>query len=120
MLSVFSAQVSYTLLQTPEFDIDLVSTSSHSCTFDIGARHVLLKIFAGSKQVWTSGQCPQGEASLLSTLHRGVPTVVSIDWNEEHSSPGCPLPGLAANPGTYRAVATDGSSSSSAFVFGIG
>jgi hypothetical protein len=120
VLSLFSSQPTYSTSQIPQFEIDVVSTASPACTFDIGSRHVLLRIEAGVLPVWTSGECAEGEASLVTELHRGVPTVISIGWDGEHSTPGCPVPGAPAAGGTYRAVASDGPLRSNTIVFRIG
>jgi hypothetical protein len=117
VLSLFSSQGSYATGQSPQFQIDVVSTASLSCTFDIGARHVVLQVTAGQKQVWSSAQCAQGSASLIATLHRGVPTVVPMTWNGRRSSPGCPVPGAVAGRGTYAAVAVDGALTSNTITF---
>lgn len=120
MLSLFSSQASYPIRQTPEFEVDVVSTARQSCSFDIGAAHVLLKISSGPVRIWTSADCAEGEASLVTMLHRGVPTVVPITWNGQRSAPGCPVPGTAAARGSYTAVASDGQERSNAVVFRIG
>ncbi len=120
VLSLFSSQASYPIRQTPEFEVDVVSTASQSCTFDIGAAHVLLQILSGPLRIWTSADCAEGTASLVTQLHRGMPTVVPITWNGQRSSPGCPVPGTAAPRGSYTAMASDGSERSNAVVFRIG
>jgi hypothetical protein len=120
VLSLFSSQASYSVRQTPEFEVDVVSTASQTCTFDIGARHLWLQVKTGAVRVWTSADCAEGQASLVTALHRGVPTVVAIGWNGQISSPGCPVPGAAAGHGSYTAVASDGSGVSNPLVFRIG
>jgi hypothetical protein len=120
VLSLFSSQSSYATKQTPEFNVDVVSTAPQACTFDIGSAHVMLRISAGPLPVWSSGQCAEGVSSLVTELHRGVPTVVAIGWNGQHSSPGCPVPGAAAARGSYTAEAFDGPLRSNALSFHIG
>lgn len=112
VISLFSGPPSYSARQTPDFVIDVVSTARGPCSFNIGARHVRLTISTGSLQVWTSRQCAEGRASRPTTLRRGVPAVVDMVWDGEYSAPGCPVPGALAKPGTYTAVATDGSGAS--------
>ena len=120
VLSLFSSQASYSARETPAFEVDVVSTASRPCTFDIGARHVLLQITLGRTTVWSSADCAEGQASLVTKLHRGIPTVVPISWNGQHSSAGCPVPGSPAAAGTYTATATDGSATSNPLAFRIG
>ncbi|MGO8960665.1 MAG: hypothetical protein ACLQFR_25300 [Streptosporangiaceae bacterium] len=120
VLSLFSSQASYTVRQTPAFQVDVVSTASKTCTFDIGARHVLLQISAGPNRIWTSADCAEGEASLVTKLYRGIPTVVPMAWDARRSAPRCPVPGPPAPAGSYTALATDGSLVSNALTFRIG
>lgn len=120
VLSLFSSQAGYSIRQTPEFEIDVVSTASRSCSFDIGAGHVLLQISSGTSMVWTSADCAEGQASLVTKLRRGIPTVVPISWDGQRSSPGCPVPGTPAGAGTYSATATDGAHASQPLIFRIG
>lgn len=120
VLSVFSSQASYTLRQTPEFEVNVVSVGSQTCTFDIGARHVWLQITTGPVRVWSSAQCAESEASMVTQLHRGIPTILPIGWNGEISGPGCPGPSTKAASGTYVAVASDGPGRSNALEFHLG
>ncbi len=120
VLSLFSSQASYTVRQTPAFQLDVVSTGSRTCTFDVGARHVLLQISAGSQRIWTSAECAEGQASVVTKLYRGIPAVVPIAWNGQRSSPGCPVPGNPAPPGSYTALAIDGPLTSNSLTFRIG
>jgi hypothetical protein len=81
---------------------------------------VVLQISKGTAIVWTSAQCAEGEASLIATLHRGVPTIVPMTWTGRHSSAGCPVPGTQAGRGSYTAVAIDGTLRSTAVNFRLG
>jgi hypothetical protein len=120
VLSVFSGQASYTLRETPEFEVDVVSVASQTCTFDIGAQHVWLQISAGPVRVWSSAQCAEGEASMVTQLQRGVPTILPIGWNGQISGPGCPGPSTKAASGTYVATASDGPGHSDPLDFHLG
>jgi hypothetical protein len=120
VLSLFSAQGSYSARQTPEFDMDVVSTADRTCVFNVGASHLVLRVTQGSKQIWSSADCAEGQASLVTRLRRGIPTVVPITWNGQRSARGCPVPGKAAAPGNYTATATDGQLSSAPLPFRLG
>jgi hypothetical protein len=120
VLSVSSSQASYTVRQAPEFQVDVVSVDSQTCTFDIGARHLWLQISTGPVRVWSSAQCAEGEASMVTDLHRGVPTSLPIGWNGQISGPGCPGPSTRAASGTYAAVASDGQVRSNTLQFRLG
>jgi hypothetical protein len=119
-LSLTASRPDYSVRQLPEFDIGVVSSAGYSCNFDIGARHVLLQISAGAAQIWTSADCAEGLAAQLATLHRGVPHVMSMTWDDQYSAAGCPLPGRAAPAGSYTARATVGSAASNGVTFRIG
>jgi hypothetical protein len=119
-LSLSASQPSYSVQEVPEFDVDVVSAAPYSCSFDIGARHVLLQISAGAADVWTSADCAEGLATRLAALHRGVPDVVQMTWDDQYSSAGCPMPGPTAPPGSYTATATAGSAASNGVTFRIG
>ena len=120
VLSLFSSEATYTIRQTPQFEVDVVSTAAGTCTFDIGAKSLLVQISAAGKQVWSSSDCAEGQASLVTRLRRGVPTIVPITWDGQHSSPGCPVPGTPAVAGTYSATASAGSMVSNQLTFRIG
>jgi len=119
VVTLSGTQTRYSAWQQPQFAVDVVSLASYPCTFDVGAAHVLLQISAGSAQVWTSADCAEGKSTQPATLHHGVPAVVSMTWDEQYSSTGCPVPGRAAPPGSYTARATDGSAISPDVTFTI-
>jgi len=118
-VTLAATRPSYSVWQQPAFAVDVVSSASYPCSFDIGAGHVFLQISAGPAQVWTSADCAEGLASQSATLRRSVPAVVPMTWDEQYSSQGCPVPGRAAPPGSYTARATDGSAISSSVAFTI-
>jgi hypothetical protein len=120
VLTLIDSAPSYPVQLLSEFTVDVASTAGYSCTFDIGARHVVLQISAGTAAVWTSAECAEGPAIQLATLHRGVPTVVPMTWDDEYSSAGCPVPGRTAPAGRYTAKATAGSVASNSVAFRIG
>jgi hypothetical protein len=120
VVTLSATQASYSAWQQPQFAVDVVSSASYPCSFDIGAGHVLLQISAGAAQVWTSADCAEGLASQPTTLQRSVPAVVPMTWDEQYSSAGCPVPGRAASAGSYTASATDGSAISNDVAFTIG
>lgn len=120
VLTVFSGQVSYSARQLPVFEVNVVSVAGKTCTFNIGARYVWLQISAGPVKIWSSAECAEGQASLVTQLRRGVPTVLPIGWDDEISGPGCPGPGTRAAAGSYTAVASDAHGSSNTVAFRIG
>jgi hypothetical protein len=119
VITLSATQPSYAAWQQPRFVVDVVSWASDPCSFDVGAGHVVLAISAGPAQIWTSADCAEGLASQPVTLHRSVPAVVAMTWDEQHSSAGCPVPGQVAPAGSYTARATDGSADSNNVTFSI-
>lgn len=120
MLTLTATQARYSARQQPEFAVDVVSSANFPCSFDVGAGHVLLGVWAGRVQVWTSADCAEGLASQPVTLHKGVPAVVAMTWDEQYSAAGCPVPGRPAPAGTYTAKATGGSAVSNDVTVTIG
>jgi hypothetical protein len=112
VLSVVSSQARYSARQAPQFDVDVVSTASRRCSFNVGSKYLRLTIMRGSVKTWTSAQCPAGPASQVIRLRRGVPAVVAFAWNGKPSSAGCQSSGPAAAAGSYTALASTGSDAS--------
>lgn len=119
VITLSATQRGYAAWQQPRFVVDVVSWASYPCSFDVGAGHVVLAISAGPVQIWTSADCAEGLASQPVTLHRSVPAVVAMTWDEKHSSAGCPVPGQVAPAGSYTARAADGSADSNDVTFSI-
>jgi len=119
VISLFASQVSYPVHGRPVFDLDVVSTHSKTCTFNVGAAYLALVIKHGNTRVWSSADCPQGRKSLFTDLARGVPTMLSISWNRRTSSPGCKRASAAVPAGTYSATAVSGELASNKQAFRI-
>jgi hypothetical protein len=119
VLSLFSAQQSYGPGELPQFSVDVVQTGRPTCTFNVGADHVVLLITRGKRRVWSSADCVQGAGDLVTDLQRGVPTVLPISWNRVPSSPGCHAEAAELRSGAYSATATDGWLASNSVTFRI-
>ena len=100
------------------FNVSVVSTQRADCSFNIGG-HLALVIKQGKVRIWSSGDCAAGTGGggLVTTLRRGVPTVVTIGWNKKTSAPHCGGHGRSAPPGAYEAYAVDGSLTSAPETF---
>lgn len=107
VLSIYSGQTQYGRRQRPEIDLNIVSTQRTGCSFNLGSAHLILVIKEGPSRIWTSADCADGTAGLITELRRGVPTVVPITWDRRTSTPGCAGPSREVPPGTYTAYATD-------------
>ena len=92
----------------PQFQVNVVSTSAATCRFNVGAHHIKLVIKAGQARIWSSADCASEPASLVTDLHRGIPTALPISWNRQRSTPGCTKAKSPVPAGTYSATAIDG------------
>jgi hypothetical protein len=101
----------------PRFTLDVVSTASEPCTFNVGARYLTLVIKSGGVRVWGSADCGASAGVSIAHLSRGVPYQRIITWDRMLSSPGCRLARTAAQPGTYTAEASEGTLHSGTVVF---
>jgi hypothetical protein len=108
VLSLFMSQDSYGPGQLPVFDVDVVSTSPRTCTFNVGPKFLAVVVASGGDRIWSSADCVAGAGSLVTDLVKGVPTVLPISWGRQTSAPGCFVPAARAPAGTYRAAASDG------------
>jgi hypothetical protein len=117
VISVFSSRSSYRRAQSPEFDVDVVSTARRTCAFNVGPKFLSLVVMAGRKRVWSSADCVQGRGSLMTNLARGVPTVLPITWDRRRSAPGCTATSGQVRSGSFAAFASDGSAASNSVTF---
>jgi hypothetical protein len=117
VISVAATHVHVTTAQRPSFNVSVVSTQQADCSFNIGPGHLALVIKQGHTRIWSSGDCVARTAGLVTVLRRGVPTVVTIGWSKKTSTPGCDGHARSVPPGSYRAIAVDGSLTSSPTMF---
>ena len=118
MLSLFTTKYRYLAHQAPRFLLDVVSTATRPCSFDVSAKHVQLVIKAGGeRRVWGSADCVRSACLRMDRLTRGVPAVLRISWDRKTSAAGCRRPGQAAQPGTYTATARSGPLRSQSLIF---
>jgi len=108
VLSLFLSQDSYGPGQLPVFDVDVVSTSPRTCTFNVGPKFLAVVVTSGGDRIWSSADCVAGAGSLVTDLVKGVPAVLPISWGRQTSAPGCFVPATRAHAGSYRAAASDG------------
>lgn len=109
VLSLAASQLQFGSGKSPNFKISVVSTQPDDCSFNVGPGHLALVIKEGPARIWSSADCVNGPGDAVTALKRGVPTMVTIGWNRETSSPGCAGPVQPVPAGSYTAYATDGS-----------
>jgi len=112
-----SAGSSYAGSARPQFGINVVSTDSRTCAFNVGPRYLTVTVRSGGVRAWGSGDCVRGGGTQVVHLSRGVPTHRTITWDRILSTPGCRPRGSTAQPGTYTAVATDAGLHTQTLVF---
>jgi hypothetical protein len=117
VISLSSSQNGYGQGQLPEFSVDVVSTAAQTCAFNVGPKFLALVITAGGKRIWSSADCVGGRGSLLTSLARGVPTVLPISWDRETSAPGCALLSRRVPSGRFTATASGGGTASNSITF---
>jgi hypothetical protein len=118
VITLTAASDSYGSGVLPNFGATVVSTSAHTCAFDIGAKEgVRLVIKSGPARVWASSDCPASAGTRITHLARGVPTTLHISWDRKTSVPGCQSAASVARPGTYTATVYSGLIRSNTVVF---
>lgn len=84
----------------PRFRLSVVNTGRRTCTFDVGAKALRLRISSGTDPVWSSDRCAGGPASNVRLLRRGVPYIDEVDWDRRRCDGD-----TTARPGTYVLIA---------------
>jgi len=119
VLSLAVNRLHFAARQQPYFRLDVVSTQTADCSFNVGRGSLALVIKRGGTTVWSSADCITRPHSLVAMLKRGVPKVVAIGWNKKRAGPACGARKHAVRPGTYRAYAVDGSLRSAPITFRV-
>lgn len=108
VLSLQTSHASFGPHAQPQFQVNVVSTSATTCRFNVGAQHIKLVIKAGHAKIWSSADCASEPGSLVTDLHRGIPTALPVSWNRQKSTPRCTKAKSLVPAGTYSATAIDG------------
>lgn len=74
------------------------------CLIDLGSDHLVLTVYSGQDQVWSSLDCPAGAASRELLLAPGAEDSQDVRWTGFHSIEGCPADQPRAQAGSYRLV----------------
>jgi len=119
VISLVVAQDSYGKGQLPEFDVEVVSTGTRTCGFNVGARRLSVVVRTHGKQLWASADCAAGGTRLTTDLARGVPVIVPVSWNRQTSAAACQGDGKQAPAGSYTASASDGGAASNQVRFSL-
>jgi hypothetical protein len=98
----------------------VTNTSDSPCSRDVGAGANELQVTSGSVLVWSSDYCAPSKATDVTVLKPGKSWSTSITWPGKVTAKGCPSSQPTAQPGTYRAQASNGGVASSREVFVVG
>jgi hypothetical protein len=88
------------------------------CTRDVGPGARGLTVRSGSDRIWSSDDC-EGKGVVVVTLPAGASRSWTVQWSRVRSHPGCPSPGPAVRPGTYRLYGALGRIVSAQAVFSL-
>lgn len=69
--------------------LSLQTKTAEACTWQVAPSTVVVKISDGSRQVWTTQQCPRAVPPTPVVVRRAVASVVDLTWNAKESAPGC-------------------------------
>ncbi|MFI6337963.1 hypothetical protein [Streptomyces sp. NPDC050535] len=103
-LSLRSVRNTYAPGEKPKFELIAKNTSGSDCKVDLGPKNTLLTITqAGSDEdIWDSGDCPKGSASLLFRVAANAQVTHTVEWDRKASAPECGTPpAISATAGTY-------------------
>ncbi len=110
--------VSYLPGVRPVLTMTVRNVGPVACTRDLGPGARGLRVLSGADRIWSSDDCER-PGTAVTLLGRGVARSVSLSWPRVRSRPGCPTPGAAARPGTYRLYAELGRINSAPAVFSL-
>lgn len=108
--------VSYPAGVRPVLTLTVRNVGPVACIRDLGPRAWGLRVLSGADRIWSSDDCER-PGTALTMLARGASRSFALPWPRVRSRPGCPTPGPAALPGTYRLYAELGRITSAPAVF---
>jgi hypothetical protein len=103
-LTLRSVHNSYSLDQTPAFQLIAKNTSSSDCKVDLGPKSAVLTITqaGGSDDYWSSADCPKNSGSVFYRVSAGSGVTYTVEWDRKPSAPQCATPPAgSAGAGTY-------------------
>ena len=86
----------------------IANISGVPCTRDVGAAVNQFTITSGGYRVWSSDDCNPGGQNQIETIPPDQAFAVQATWPSVITSPGCPTPQQAAQPGTYDVAGSNG------------
>ncbi|KAB2351100.1 hypothetical protein F8566_07405 [Actinomadura rudentiformis] len=103
VVNMTSARETYAKNEMPQFQLTVVNTGDHACTFDVGSKSLDVRVTSGGDRIWSVSACEQGGGSSIQMLRRGIPYVRTVTWDRKRADGRCRGKREAARPGTYVA-----------------
>lgn len=94
-----------------EVPITVTNTGQVPCLLDMGHAALQMQVTSGDDTVWTTAQCPAGNAERPILLPADGAEETTITWSGRRSAADCPDDTRDARAGTYRievSIAVDG------------
>lgn len=101
--------------------LSLQTLTAEACTWEVSGSSLVVRIARGSRQVWSTAQCPEVVPTTSVVLRRTVATVVQLTWPEaRESDEGCTRRVDWVEPGdfTIAAASFGGEPAEAAFSLG--
>ncbi|MGW2817946.1 hypothetical protein [Streptomyces sp. NPDC001415] len=102
-LTLRSTKTSYRPGEKPSIEVVLKNNSASTCKADLGPKGAVVTVTsAGNDRVWSTDDCPPGDADVFYQVPGSSAITHTVEWNRAKSAPGCATPGAGAvTPGTY-------------------
>src|SRR5690625_2743680 len=94
-----------------EVPVTVTNTGQVPCLLDMGHAALQMQVTSGDDTVWTTAQCPAGNAERPILLPADGAEETTITWSGRRSAADCPDDTRDARAGTYRievSIAVDG------------
>lgn len=86
--------------------LSLQTRESEACTWQVSADSLVVKVAQGTKDVWTTRQCPQAVPAQSVVVRKAVPATIQLTWAEaRESTEGCTRRAGWAEPGDFTVAA---------------
>jgi hypothetical protein len=103
-VTVDTDEETYPVGSTPRLTAVVRNVSEEPCRLATQPAARVWTISSGPDEVWSTADCPAGDAKVLRRLKPGGQVTYAVIWDGHRSVTGCDSPGDEAQPGTYRLV----------------
>lgn len=88
-----------------EIALDLTSSLSVACTWQVSPRSVVVRLSSGDDRIWSSQDCARAIPTEDVVVRRDTPATVAMTWNGRRSDDECSRNTAWALPGYYHVAA---------------